>query len=179
MVWLCIYILKGKNFNFLFCLKYPWAYETVIFFYWEKSNPSEDAYVITKCCITLQNCRTCNSLLLFPDRWHKPIILFSLIHFNQITPHHRLNVIQFQAVSFCEEPAAFLFNYTSHRTTTMYRICARTSRTFLARIYPPKLGCGLYMEFKNLDPPRKSRYPIDDWAHDISIVYCETLSRNH
>jgi hypothetical protein len=41
------------------------------------------------------------------------------------------------------------------------------------QIYPPKLGCGLYTEFKkNLDPPRKSRYYIDDWAHDAGIVCC-------
>jgi hypothetical protein len=49
---------------------------------------------------------------------------------------------------------------------------------FLTRLCPPKLGCGLYTEFKNLVPPRKSRYHIDDWAHDAGIVCCETPSRD-
>jgi hypothetical protein len=31
---------------------------------------------------------------------------------------------------------------------------------------------------KNLDPSRKRRYHIDDWAHDIGIVCCETPSRD-
>jgi hypothetical protein len=45
----------------------------------------------------------------------------------------------------------------------------------LTRIFLPKLGCGLYTELKNnLDPPRKSRYHIDNWAHDASILCCET-----
>jgi ABC-type bacteriocin/lantibiotic exporter with double-glycine peptidase domain len=30
-----------------------------------------------------------------------------------------------------------------------YRVCACISRTFLTRIYPPKLECGLYTELKN------------------------------
>jgi hypothetical protein len=43
------------------------------------------------------------------------------------------------------------------------------------------LECSLYMELKkkkNLDPPIKSYYHIDDWAHDASIVYCEIPSRD-
>jgi hypothetical protein len=31
---------------------------------------------------------------------------------------------------------------------------------------------------KYLDTPRKSRYHIDDWAHDAGIVCCETPSRD-
>jgi hypothetical protein len=33
---------------------------------------------------------------------------------------------------------------------------------FLTRICTPKFGCGFYTGFKKLDPPRKSRYHIDD-----------------
>jgi hypothetical protein len=33
---------------------------------------------------------------------------------------------------------------------------------FFTIIYPPKLECGLYKELKKLEPPRKSRYNIDN-----------------
>jgi hypothetical protein len=48
----------------------------------------------------------------------------------------------------------------------------------LTRIYTPKLECGFYTEFKKLDPPRKSRYHIDDWANDAGIVCFQTPSRD-
>jgi hypothetical protein len=43
-------------------------------------------------------------------------------------------------------------------TDGKYRICACISCTFLRRIYPPKLGCGLYrniMSFLRLSPRRR------------------------
>jgi hypothetical protein len=69
----------------------------------------------------------------------------------------------------------------SQSLETRYRICVCISCTFLTRIYPPKLGCGLYTELKkkkNLDPPRKSCYHTDDSAHDAGIACCETPSRD-
>jgi hypothetical protein len=57
------------------------------------------------------------------------------------------------------------------------------------RVYKPhfsdknllsKIGVRLIRGIKknNLDTPRKSRYLIDDWAHDAGIVCCETPSRD-
>jgi hypothetical protein len=43
----------------------------------------------------------------------------------------------------------------------IYRIC---DRTFLTRIYPPKLGCGLYTEFRKITQilREKAGYHTDD-----------------
>jgi hypothetical protein len=57
------------------------------------------------------------------------------------------------------------------------------------RVYKPhfsgknlssKIGVRLIHGVKNkdLDPSRKSRYHIDDWAHDAGNVCCETASRD-
>jgi hypothetical protein len=45
-------------------------------------------------------------------------------------------------------------------------------------IYLPKSGCGLYTEIKTYILRKKSRYHIDDWAHDAGIVCCKNPSRD-
>jgi hypothetical protein len=45
---------------------------------------------------------------------------------------------------------------------------------------PSKIGLRqMHGMKKSLDPPRKSRYHADDWAHDAGIICCETPSRDH
>jgi hypothetical protein len=43
---------------------------------------------------------------------------------------------------------------------------------------PPKIWVRLMHGIKNLDATRNSHYHVDDWAHDASIVCCETPSRD-
>jgi hypothetical protein len=44
---------------------------------------------------------------------------------------------------------------------------------------PSKIGVRLiHGILKNVAPPRKSRYTIDDWARDAGFVCCETPSRD-
>jgi hypothetical protein len=55
------------------------------------------------------------------------------------------------------------------------------------RVYKPHFwqeftlenGGAAYTRKNNQDPPRKSCYHIDNWAHDAGIVCCETPSRDH
>jgi hypothetical protein len=51
------------------------------------------------------------------------------------------------------------------------------SHTFLTKIFPSKLGFGIYMEIfvrEKQHPQDKSSYPIDVQACDASIVCSET-----
>jgi hypothetical protein len=43
---------------------------------------------------------------------------------------------------------------------------------------PSEIGVRLIHGIKNLHPPRKSCYHINDRAHDAGIVCCETPSRD-
>jgi hypothetical protein len=43
---LTVYILKGMKFNILLHLKYASAYENVIFFIGEKSNPFQELHML-------------------------------------------------------------------------------------------------------------------------------------
>jgi hypothetical protein len=94
---LTVYILEGTTFHLLLHIKYPWAYE--IYFLIIGKNPIPlGIYICYKeSSMMLQNYRICNSSLLFPDVIQHPALLFSFIHFNQITSHSCPIVTLFQS----------------------------------------------------------------------------------
>jgi hypothetical protein len=54
-------------------------------------------------------------------------------------------------------------------------------RHFFDKNLPSKIGVRLkhgILKNENLDPPRKSLYQKDDWAHDAGIVCCENPSKD-
>jgi hypothetical protein len=79
-----LHILEGTKFNPLLCLKYPWAYESVIFFIGKKKIQTRSgfAYLITKGCITLWNwtcdnfqtgdITPCSAILIHTLQWNHP-----------------------------------------------------------------------------------------------------------
>jgi hypothetical protein len=120
---LTVYVLKGRKFNFLLHLKYPWACETVIFFYWVKIQPLWGVTsVIPKSCNTLRN--SIKHIIVYCQFQRDDEPRYSFVHSlqsNRPSPLSKCHPVPGR-IPFREDSAAFLFNltYMSHRTKTLY-----------------------------------------------------------